>query len=216
MVHLDAVFAGVTSFLENAPRNVSVRVLPNFQTQWNRMAVQLQALAFDSQQLSQNIREQTNQSIMSNTLLTVALLALFAVFFLTIYLLTFRRTLRSISKLKNGIGVIGSGNLDYNVEAGRNDEIADISQSVNQMATNLKTVTASKVDLEAEIAQRKKGEEALKVSEQRWSTTLSSIGDSVIATDVSGAVTFMNAVAEDLMGWPLSEALGKPPKKYFT
>ena len=216
MVHLDAVFTGVTSFLANAPRNVSVRVLPTFQTQWNRMAVQLQALAFDSQQLSQNIRKQTNQSYISQIrFLTVALLALFAVFFITIYLLTFRGTLRSISKLKNGIGVIGSGNLGYNVEAGKNDEIAEISQSVNQMATNLKTVTASKVDLEAEIAQRKKGEEALKASEQRWSTTLSSIGDSVIATDVSGAVTFMNAVAEDLMGWTLSEALGKPLKEVF-
>lgn len=33
MQHLNTVFAGVISYLENAPRNVSVRVLPSFQTQ---------------------------------------------------------------------------------------------------------------------------------------------------------------------------------------
>jgi PAS domain S-box-containing protein len=50
----------------------------------------------------------------------------------------------------------------------------------------------------------------LKHSEQRWSTTLSSIGDAVIATDVAGKVTFMNAVAESLTGWGFNEASGKP------
>ena len=58
-------------------------------------------------------RDQTNQAIMTNTILTVALLGSFAAFFITSYLITYRRTLKSISKLKNGIGVIGSGNLDY-------------------------------------------------------------------------------------------------------
>ncbi len=56
--------------------------------------------------------------------------------------------MKSISKLQAGIGNIGSGDLDYKVNAGKKDEIADISKSVNQMANNLKTVTASKTDLE--------------------------------------------------------------------
>jgi signal transduction histidine kinase len=146
--NLNIVFAGVTSFLANAPRNTSVRVLPSFQTQWNRMAVQIQALAFDSQQLSQTMRDKTNQAIILNAFLTVALLAVFGAFFLTTYLLNYRKTLRSISELKNGIGVIGSGNLDYTVEAGKKDEIADISYSINQMAANLKSVTKQLKDSE--------------------------------------------------------------------
>ena len=83
------------------------------------------------------------------------------------------------------------------------------------MTANLRTVTASKVDLENEMAERKKAEEALKESEQRWATTLSSIGDSVIATDVSGIVTFMNDVAEKLTGWRFAEASGKQLKEVF-
>ena len=180
------------------------------------MAVQIQALAFDSQQLSQNIQDQTNQTIMTNTILTVVLLGSFGAFFVTIYLVAYRRTVRSISKLQDGIGVIGSGNLDYVIDASKRDEIADISKSVNKMAINLKTVTASKVDLEKEIAERKIAEEALGKSEQRWATTLSSIGDAVIATDTTGKIVFMNGKAEELTGWALSEALTKPMKTIFN
>jgi PAS domain S-box-containing protein len=216
MANLNTVFAGVTSYLTNAPRNVSIRVLPSFQTQWNMMAVQIQALAFDSQQLSQSIRDQTNQAITQNTILTIALLASFAAFFITSYIITYQKTLKSISKLESGINIIGTGNLGYVIEAGKNDEVADISKSVNQMATNLKTVTASKVELEKEISERKNAEQMLAKSEQRWATTLSSIGDAVIATDLSGKITFMNGVAEEMTGWALSEASQKSVNEVFN
>ena len=57
---------------------------------------------------------------------------------------------------------------------------------------------------------------ALRKSEQRWSTTLSSIGDAVIATDVEGKITFMNTVAEGLTGWTLEEAVAKPVTEVFS
>jgi PAS domain S-box-containing protein len=46
---------------------------------------------------------------------------------------------------------------------------------------------------------------------ERWfSTTLRSIGDAVVSTDVEGRVTFMNTVAEILTGWHTEEAVGRP------
>jgi PAS domain S-box-containing protein len=56
----------------------------------------------------------------------------------------------------------------------------------------------------------------LRESEQRWATTLASTGDAVIATDLSGKVTFMNGVVEELTGWKLNESSLKPVKKIST
>jgi PAS domain S-box-containing protein len=53
-------------------------------------------------------------------------------------------------------------------------------------------------------------------SEQRWATTLASIGDAVIATDIVGKVMFMNGVAENLTGWTLNDALQKPVKEVLN
>jgi PAS domain S-box-containing protein len=47
-------------------------------------------------------------------------------------------------------------------------------------------------------------------SEERWTATLGSIGEAVIATDSEARVTFLNPIASALTGWPAEEALGKP------
>lgn len=46
-------------------------------------------------------------------------------------------------------------------------------------------------------------------------TTLASIGDCVIVTDVDGRVTFMNEVASAVTGWTLEETKGRPLKEIF-
>ena len=45
--------------------------------------------------------------------------------------------------------------------------------------------------------------------------TLNSIGDAVLSTDVGGNVTYLNSVAEQMTGWRLQEALGKPLAEVF-
>src|SRR5258706_211871 len=63
--------------------------------------------------------------------------------------------------------------------------------------------------LHRELSERKKAQAALAKSEKWFSTTLASIGDAVIATDMNGGVTFMNSIAQSLTGWSQAEATGK-------
>jgi PAS domain S-box-containing protein len=56
---------------------------------------------------------------------------------------------------------------------------------------------------------------AHKINEDRFSVTLNSIGDGVIATDAEARVTLLNPIAEQLTGWTQAEAIGRPVEEIF-
>lgn len=60
-----------------------------------------------------------------------------------------------------------------------------------------------------EIAARKKTEEALRESENRYRTVLEANPDSVIVYDMEGRVTYLNPTFTRIFGWSLEERLGK-------
>ena len=63
--------------------------------------------------------------------------------------------------------------------------------------------------------ERKSMEEALFAEKERAQVTLDSIGDAVICTDVTGGISFLNVVAENLTGWSYAEAKGRPMADVF-
>lgn len=67
----------------------------------------------------------------------------------------------------------------------------------------------------AQGIERLRAEEMVRASESWLSTTLTSIGDGVIATDATGHVSFLNPVAEALTGWSSSEARGRNLDEIF-
>ena len=72
----------------------------------------------------------------------------------------------------------------------------------------IESMHRAKARLAGEVRERKRAEQAL-------ATTLASIGDGVIATDVEGRVTLLNAEAERLTGWKNAEAGGRPLSEVF-
>lgn len=67
----------------------------------------------------------------------------------------------------------------------------------------------------SEIADKKRLEEELLAQREYWRVALASIGDAVILTDTAGKIKYMNQVAEDLCGWPNSEAVAQPLNDVF-
>jgi PAS domain S-box-containing protein len=67
-----------------------------------------------------------------------------------------------------------------------------------------------------DFTEQRRAEEAIAEQREWFETTLESIGDAVIATDVRGRVVFMNPVAEHLTGWRLTEARDRACTEIFT
>jgi PAS domain S-box-containing protein len=81
----------------------------------------------------------------------------------------------------------------------------------------LKPFKERELQISIEIAlHRHETETRLRKVERMLATTLRSIGDSVIATDIDGRITFMNPAAEMITGWKHDEALGKSLMEIFN
>jgi PAS domain S-box-containing protein len=67
------------------------------------------------------------------------------------------------------------------------------------------------------VGTRRMGKDRLRAAQtaERFRVTLACIGDGMIATDASGAVSFINPVAETLTAWKQKEAIGRHIKEVF-
>jgi diguanylate cyclase (GGDEF)-like protein/PAS domain S-box-containing protein len=65
------------------------------------------------------------------------------------------------------------------------------------------------------IAERGVARQELFAEKERAQVTLNSIGDAVLSTDISGNVTYLNVVAEEMTGWSKREAVGHPLAEVF-
>ncbi len=71
------------------------------------------------------------------------------------------------------------------------------------------------VGVEVDINERKLYEEALFREKESAQITLQSIGDGVITTDEGNIVEYINPVAEELTGWKVDDATGRPLDEIF-
>jgi hypothetical protein len=86
-------------------------------------------------------------------------------------------------------------------------------ERITQLAATFISLTLlwlvfSRLSREARL--RRAAEESSRQREESLATMLHSIGDGVIATDTDGKVLRMNRVAEELTGWTMGEAIGRP------
>ncbi len=128
---------------------------------WGPVAAQSQALAADASALAQLLDAQGGGLETTSTIIIAVLIGIFFAYFVANFLLTQRRVLHSLAEFQNGAAVVGSGNLNFRVQAGGNDEIGDLSRAFNHMTSSLKEATATRAELEKEISERKRAEQEI-------------------------------------------------------
>ena len=126
--------------------------------------------------------------------------------------------------LKNGMNGIQTAETIYNryhipvvyLTAYADEETLDRAKRTEPYGYILKPFDDRELQTTIEMAIYKhRMERKVKESEAWLSTTLKSIGDAVITTDVHGRITFMNPVAEKVTGWTGTEAIGKSLSRVF-
>ncbi|MFH0768236.1 MAG: ATP-binding protein [Chloroflexota bacterium] len=198
---LKDVFDNVVSSIGSMPQSQNGTItVALFRISWSRIAVQSQGLVSDASRLSQLLVSQVNQLQRTNTIVITALIGTLLAYILINYVVTQRRVLKGIAKLQTGAAVIGSGNLDYRIEERRYDEIGDLSRAFNRMTADLKSVTASKTDMEREIEERRKAEEALQKSENELRAVFDNADEGLVVSDLNGQFLYWNRAAMEMHG----------------
>ncbi len=114
-----------------------------------------------------------------------------------VYSIGIRRLLNPLKSLTHTMQELVRGNLEVPVQvSAKRDEISDISQALQVFKENL---------IEKDIAEH----ELAQVNKSR-NLILESVGEGIYGLDLDGKVTFINLMAEKLMGYSLEELKDKP------
>jgi two-component system nitrogen regulation sensor histidine kinase NtrY len=124
------------------------------------------------------------------TLLLITLVIIFSATWFGLYLA--KGITVPIQRLAEGTHEVAHGNWDYQIEAAGDDEIGTLVDSFNQMTRELKQINL-------ELARRGRYMETL----------LGNITAGVISVDPAGTITTMNKAAEQMLGVPADQTLGK-------
>ena len=174
----------------------------------SRLAV---SLAF---QLQQKIEAKLMTTQKRVSFLTLLLLLALTAAITGISLWVNRSIARPIAKLEKGTQIIGSGNLDHEVGITAKDEIGELSRAFDKMTQDLKETTTSIVELNKEINERKRAEEALRASEEKYRTILESIEDGYFEVDIAGNFTFFNDSLCEMFRYSKDELMGMNNRQY--
>ena len=95
--------------------------------------------------------------------------------------------------------------------ANADDSTFKEAQNTDPFGFILKPFEERELGIAIEIALNKhKKEQVVRASESWYATAFQSLSEAVIATDPQGNIVFMNAAAESITGWSLTEAIDRP------
>ncbi|MFQ5873833.1 MAG: diguanylate cyclase domain-containing protein, partial [Dehalococcoidia bacterium] len=131
------------------------------------------------------------------------------------------RVTRPLRQLAKGANTIGQGDLTHRIRMDRNDEVGDLARALNDMAGDLDTdrrsieelnrSLAEKLrELEMEVTERKRVEEALRENEERYRDLYEEAPIAYYSVGLDSCIRTVNRCLVDLLGYARDDLVGQP------
>ncbi len=85
-----------------------------------------------------------------------------------------------------------------------------LTESLLSLQTFMSVVAGTALLLAAAISERRRGEEALRESEERFRAVAETAHDAIVSADRHGHITYVNRAAEQLFGYAAGDLVGQP------
>jgi PAS domain S-box-containing protein len=121
---------------------------------------------------------------------------------------------RPILRLTNTVTRFGEGNLDARTQIDSDDEIGILASSFNKLAEQvsnlLRGLEERTAELEVEVIERKRAEDAAKASEAQFRGVLATAPNAIVISDHEGRILLVNEQVENVFGYIREELIGQP------
>jgi PAS domain S-box-containing protein len=123
-----------------------------------------------------------------------------------------RMVAKRVANLAKGIGLIGSGYLDYRIDESGDDELSELARKSNKMAARLSMSYVSMEELKLEILAREESETRQLETNDRLEAVLAAIPDIIMEVDHNKVYTWANQQGLEFFG---RDVVGKEAAFYF-
>jgi PAS domain S-box-containing protein len=121
---------------------------------------------------------------------------------------------RPILKLTSSVTKFTAGDLDVRTQIDSDDEIGILASSFNKLAEQvgnlLRGLEERTAELEVEVVERKRAEEAAKASEDQFRGVLATAPNAIVISDHDGRILLVNEQVENVFGYIREELIGQP------
>ncbi len=126
--------------------------------------------------------------------------------------------IRGMARLRQGAETLGTGDLEHRLKVETGDELGELADAFNRMARNLQAITASRDELDREVAEHQRTLRRLEASEERFRSLVANIPGAVYrcACDEQWTMQFISDAIEELSGYPASDFLHNRVRSYSS
>lgn len=158
------------------------------------------------------VREKTNAQ--NRTLLLIIILFAGGGIAIIVNSTSLNRTVaKRLTALHQGVEIIGSGNLDYQIPVTGDDELTDLAKAMNETVAKLNQSYTSVKNLQREISERKKLEEDMQKLSLHQQTLLDAIPDIIMEVDANKIYSWANKPGIEFFG---KDVIGQVADFYFV